>query len=129
MTEITQSGVPRRSGLRQGGDDTQRPGTTGRTVFHARDRAVRGRARSISISASMPIAAPRLRGSSPCRRRISKSARTLEQLRALEAGMRIDVSLIDSAPMDVNTPEDLEAVRAVFRQPAHLFLMTLVFRP
>jgi 3-deoxy-manno-octulosonate cytidylyltransferase (CMP-KDO synthetase) len=41
---------------------------------------------------------------------------TLEQLRALEAGMRIDVSLIDSAPMDVNTPEDLEAVRAVFRQ-------------
>ncbi|MCA1299930.1 3-deoxy-manno-octulosonate cytidylyltransferase [Stappia indica] len=37
----------------------------------------------------------------------------LEQLRALEAGMRIDVSLIDSVPMDVNTPEDIEAVRAV----------------
>jgi 3-deoxy-manno-octulosonate cytidylyltransferase (CMP-KDO synthetase) len=32
----------------------------------------------------------------------------LEQLRALEAGMRIDVSIIDSAPMDVNTPEDLD---------------------
>ncbi|MXN66829.1 3-deoxy-manno-octulosonate cytidylyltransferase [Stappia sp. GBMRC 2046] len=35
----------------------------------------------------------------------------LEQLRALEAGMRIDVSLIDSAPMDVNTPDDLERAR------------------
>lgn len=35
----------------------------------------------------------------------------LEQLRALEAGMRIDVSIIDSAPMDVNTPEDLERAR------------------
>ena len=37
----------------------------------------------------------------------------LEQLRALEAGMRVDVTLIDSAPMDVNTPEDLERVRKV----------------
>lgn len=35
----------------------------------------------------------------------------LEQLRALEAGMRIDVSLVDSAPMDVNTPQDLERAR------------------
>ena len=35
----------------------------------------------------------------------------LEQLRALENGMRIDVSIIDSAPMDVNTPEDLERAR------------------
>lgn len=40
----------------------------------------------------------------------------LEQLRALEAGMRIDVSLIDSVPMDVNTPEDIEAVRAVLKR-------------
>jgi 3-deoxy-manno-octulosonate cytidylyltransferase (CMP-KDO synthetase) len=38
---------------------------------------------------------------------------SLEQLRALEAGMRIDVSMIDSTPMDVNTPADLDAVRAV----------------
>jgi 3-deoxy-manno-octulosonate cytidylyltransferase (CMP-KDO synthetase) len=36
----------------------------------------------------------------------------LEQLRALEAGMRIDVALVDSEPLDVNTPEDLEAARA-----------------
>lgn len=38
----------------------------------------------------------------------------LEQLRALEAGMRIDVSVIDSAPMDVNTPEDLERARKAY---------------
>ena len=32
----------------------------------------------------------------------------LEQLRAFEAGIRVDVSIIDSALTDVNTPEDLE---------------------
>lgn len=35
----------------------------------------------------------------------------LEQLRALEAGMRIDVAIVDSDPLDVNTPEDLAAAR------------------
>lgn len=39
----------------------------------------------------------------------------LEQLRALEAGMRIDVSIIDSAPMDVNTPDDLDRARAAYQ--------------
>ncbi|MHA7775133.1 3-deoxy-manno-octulosonate cytidylyltransferase [Roseibium sp. M-1] len=40
----------------------------------------------------------------------------LEQLRALEAGMRIDASVIESAPMDVNTPEDLERARAAYQK-------------
>ena len=31
----------------------------------------------------------------------------LEQLRALEAGMRIDVALVDGVPLGVDTPEDL----------------------
>jgi 3-deoxy-manno-octulosonate cytidylyltransferase (CMP-KDO synthetase) len=35
----------------------------------------------------------------------------LEQLRALEAGMRIDVTVVDSVPLGVDTPEDLEAAR------------------
>lgn len=35
----------------------------------------------------------------------------LEQLRALEAGMRIDVGLVDSAPAGVDTPADLERAR------------------
>jgi 3-deoxy-manno-octulosonate cytidylyltransferase (CMP-KDO synthetase) len=35
----------------------------------------------------------------------------LEQLRALEAGMRIDVTVIDEVPFGVDTPEDLERAR------------------
>ncbi len=37
----------------------------------------------------------------------------LEQLRALEAGMRIDVALVDSVPLGVDTPDDLEKARAM----------------
>src|SRR5438270_8808025 len=36
----------------------------------------------------------------------------LEQLRALEAGMRIDVMIVDRAPPEVNTPDDLALLRA-----------------
>lgn len=35
----------------------------------------------------------------------------LEQLRALEAGMRIDVALVDTVPLGVDTPSDLERAR------------------
>ena len=35
----------------------------------------------------------------------------LEQLRALEAGMRIDVMIVDSVPRGVDTPADLETAR------------------
>jgi 3-deoxy-manno-octulosonate cytidylyltransferase (CMP-KDO synthetase) len=35
----------------------------------------------------------------------------LEQLRALEAGMRIDAAIVDSVPLGVDTPEDLETAR------------------
>ncbi|RTL53621.1 MAG: 3-deoxy-manno-octulosonate cytidylyltransferase [Bradyrhizobiaceae bacterium] len=35
----------------------------------------------------------------------------LEQLRALEAGMRIDVAIVDTVPLGVDTPHDLEAAR------------------
>lgn len=35
----------------------------------------------------------------------------LEQLRALEAGMRIDVEIVNSVPLGVDTPEDLERAR------------------
>jgi 3-deoxy-manno-octulosonate cytidylyltransferase (CMP-KDO synthetase) len=38
---------------------------------------------------------------------------SLEQLRALEAGMRIDVALVDSVPLGVDTPADLARVRAL----------------
>jgi 3-deoxy-manno-octulosonate cytidylyltransferase (CMP-KDO synthetase) len=35
----------------------------------------------------------------------------LEQLRALEGGMRIEVSLVDTVPLGVDTPADLERAR------------------
>ena len=41
----------------------------------------------------------------------------LEQLRALEAGMRIDVALVDAAPLGVDTPADLERARALMGKP------------
>lgn len=37
----------------------------------------------------------------------------LEQLRALESGMRIDVAIVDTVPLGVDTPEDLERARRV----------------
>lgn len=37
----------------------------------------------------------------------------LEQLRALEAGMRIDAAIVDTVPLGVDTPEDLETARHI----------------
>jgi 3-deoxy-manno-octulosonate cytidylyltransferase (CMP-KDO synthetase) len=37
----------------------------------------------------------------------------LEQLRAMEAGMRIDVALVDTIPLGVDTPADLARARAL----------------
>lgn len=37
----------------------------------------------------------------------------LEQLRALEAGMRIDAAVVDGVPFGVDTPEDLTRARAL----------------
>jgi 3-deoxy-manno-octulosonate cytidylyltransferase (CMP-KDO synthetase) len=37
----------------------------------------------------------------------------LEQLRALEAGMRIEVALVDTVPLGVDTPADLDRARSL----------------
>ena len=42
----------------------------------------------------------------------------LEQLRALEAGMRIDVAVVDTVPLGVDTPADLEQARRMLAKPA-----------
>ena len=42
---------------------------------------------------------------------ILEKRENLEQLRALEAGMRIDVALVDTIPDGVDTPADLERAR------------------
>lgn len=41
---------------------------------------------------------------------------SLEQLRALEAGMRIDAAVLDKAPLSVDTARDLAAIRAAIGQ-------------
>jgi 3-deoxy-manno-octulosonate cytidylyltransferase (CMP-KDO synthetase) len=40
----------------------------------------------------------------------------LEQLRAIEAGMRIDIMIVDDVPLGVDTPHDLERARAVLER-------------
>lgn len=42
----------------------------------------------------------------------------LEQLRLLEAGMRIDVAVVDDVPLGVDTPHDLERARAMLGRRA-----------
>jgi 3-deoxy-manno-octulosonate cytidylyltransferase (CMP-KDO synthetase) len=42
----------------------------------------------------------------------------LEQLRALENGMRIDVSIVDTVPLGVDTPADLERARQLLSPAA-----------
>ena len=44
---------------------------------------------------------------------------TLEQLRALEAGMSIAVARVDSVPLSVDTPADLERARAIIARHEH----------
>ena len=41
----------------------------------------------------------------------------LEQLRALEAGLRIEVALVDTVPLGVDTAADLAAARRLLAQP------------
>lgn len=42
----------------------------------------------------------------------------LEQLRALEAGMRIDVAVVDTVPLGVDTPAHLERAREILAREA-----------
>jgi len=43
----------------------------------------------------------------------------LEQLRALDAGMRIDIVMVDSVPLGVDTPADLDKARAALHPHRH----------
>jgi len=40
----------------------------------------------------------------------------LEQLRAIEAGMRVDVTVVESVPLGVDTPAELERARKILQQ-------------
>jgi len=84
-------------------------GSCARSISPARRRHS-AMARSIITSGSTPIVAPRSPVLSPAPSPLEQREK-LEQLRALEAGMRIDVSIVDSVPLGVDTPEDLERAR------------------
>jgi 3-deoxy-manno-octulosonate cytidylyltransferase (CMP-KDO synthetase) len=46
---------------------------------------------------------------------VNERRENLEQLRALDAGMRIDAALVDAVPFGVDTPVDLERARVLMR--------------
>ena len=62
----------------------------------------------------MRIAARLCSASSACRRRRSRRRERLEQLRALEAGMRIDAIVVDDVPFG-SIPEQLAEARDILR--------------
>lgn len=51
-------------------------------------------------------------------RGVLEARERLEQLRALENGMRIDVALVDTVPLGVDTPADLERARGMLAPAA-----------
>ena len=69
-------------------------------------------ARSIITSASMPTAAAALERFVSLPPSPLEMREKLEQLRALEDGMRIDVAIVDTVPLGVDTPADLERAGA-----------------
>jgi len=46
-----------------------------------------------------------------CPQGVLEKREKLEQLRALENGMRIDCALVDTVPLGVDTPADLDRAR------------------
>ncbi len=48
----------------------------------------------------------------------NESDRRLEQMRALDNGMRIAVVRVDAVPLSVDTPEELERARRLMRRPS-----------
>ena len=70
--------------------------------------------RSTITSGFTPTAAPRWNGSCTAASPLEQREK-LEQFRALEAGMRIDIAIVDSVPLGVDTPEDLETARQILK--------------
>ena len=42
-----------------------------------------------------------------------ENCESLEQLRAMESGMRMDVAVVDAFPLSIDTQEDLDKARLV----------------
>ncbi|MCP5433010.1 MAG: 3-deoxy-manno-octulosonate cytidylyltransferase [Alphaproteobacteria bacterium] len=93
-------------------DGPARPGAIGRALYFSRARIPTGEGpllHHIGIYAYARAALDRFVAlpPSPLERR-----ERLEQLRALEAGLAIDLTVVDKVPIAVDTPGDLERARA-----------------
>jgi 3-deoxy-manno-octulosonate cytidylyltransferase (CMP-KDO synthetase) len=87
-------------------------GTSGRALYFTRARAPAGEGplyHHVGIYAFTRTALARFVTLPPSP---LEEREKLEQLRALEAGMRIEVAHIDAVPLSVDTPADLERARA-----------------
>lgn len=88
-------------------------GQTGRALYFTRTRAPSGAGplfHHVGIYAFTRAALARFVALPPSPLELREK---LEQLRALEAGMRIDVARIDAVPLSVDTPADLERARVL----------------
>ena len=88
-------------------------GTRGRALYFTRARAPYGEGplfHHVGIYAFRRAALTRFVGLPPSP---LEQREKLEQLRALEAGMNIAVARVDSVPLSVDTPADLERARAI----------------
>jgi 3-deoxy-manno-octulosonate cytidylyltransferase (CMP-KDO synthetase) len=85
----------------------------GRALYFSRSAIPSGdgpRYHHIGLYAYRPAALRRFVALPPGR---LETREKLEQLRALEAGMRIDAACVDTVPFGVDTPEDLERARSM----------------
>ncbi len=125
----------------QGRRHAGRPGAAARALFYPRHGARPATGRSITISGFMRIRRAALERFVKLPPSTLEQREKLEQLRALEAGMRIDVAIVDTVPLGVDTPEDLETARAMLertddgrqrtdeRRQLAAFLLSVVCRP
>lgn len=91
--------------------DFSKPRKTGRAVYFTRATAPSGEGpllHHIGLYAYKRLALQRFVGAPPSQ--LEKRER-LEQLRALGLGMRIEIGVVDTVPLGVDTQEDLEAAR------------------
>jgi 3-deoxy-manno-octulosonate cytidylyltransferase (CMP-KDO synthetase) len=90
-------------------------GSRGRALYFTRSRAPAGEGplyHHVGIYAFTRSALARFVSLPPSPLELREK---LEQLRALEAGMRIEVTRIDAVPLSIDTPADLERARSLIR--------------